>query len=144
MIKSKIVTINDDGQDKKFLITRMSASATEDWAIETFFALANAGVEIPEANAGVEIPEANAGVEIPEEVSDMGFAGIARIGLQALGKVSYEKAKPLLDKMMSCVQAIPNPDDERVVRQLVDSDIQDFRNRLKLRKEVFSLHVDFS
>ena len=135
MIKSKIVTINDDGQDKKFLITRMSASATEDWAIETFFALANAGVEIPEANAGVEIPE---------EVSDMGFAGIARIGLQALGKVSYEKAKPLLDKMMSCVQAIPNPDDERVVRQLVDSDIQDFRNRLKLRKEVFSLHVDFS
>ena len=135
MIKSKIVTINDDGQDKKFLITRMSASATEDWAIETFFALANAGVEIPEANAGVEIPE---------EISDMGFAGIARIGLQALGKVSYEKAKPLLDKMMSCVQAIPNPDDERVVRQLVDSDIQDFRNRLKLRKEVFSLHVDFS
>lgn len=126
MIKSKVVTITDDGQDKKFLITRMSAAATEDWAIETFFALANAGVDIP------------------EDVADMGFAGIAQIGIQALGKVEYAKAKPLLDRMMTCVQAIPDPNDERVVRHLVESDIQDFRNILKLRKEVFSLHMDFS
>ena len=126
MLKSKVVTIKDDGEDKKFLITRMSAVATEEWAIETFFALANAGVEVP------------------DDIAAMGFAGILGIGIGALGKVEYAKAKPLLDKMMSCIQYIPDPNNEAVVRRLVDSDIQDFRNILKLRKEVFSLHTDFT
>jgi hypothetical protein len=125
MIKTVKITLDDDGTDKRFLITRMSAVATENWALELFFALANAGVDIP------------------DDITEMGFAGIAQTGLQALGKIPYEKAKPLLDKMMTCVQLMPNDDDDRVIRSLIDSDIEDPRTLLKLKKEVWSLHTDF-
>ena len=125
MRKTLKVTLTDRSVEKRFLITEMSATDTEDWAIEMFFVLANAGVEIPDG------------------LTEMGFAGVAQIGLQALGKVSYEKAKPLLAKMMACVQFMPNLEDERIVRPLIESDIEDVQTRLKLRKEVFSLHTDF-
>lgn len=125
MRKTLKVTLTDRGQEKRFLITEMSATDTEEWAIEMFFTLANAGVDIPDG------------------LTEMGFAGIAQIGLQALGKVPYERAKPLLAKMMTCVQIMPNLEDDRIVRQLIESDIEDVQTRLKLRKEVFSLHTDF-
>lgn len=125
MRKTLKVTLTDRGVEKRFLITEMSATDTEDWAIEMFFVLANAGVDIPDG------------------LTEMGFAGVAQIGLQALGKVPYEKAKPLLAKMMTCVQFMPNLEDERIIRPLIESDIEDVQTRLKLRKEVFSLHTDF-
>jgi len=125
MRKTLKVTLTDRGEEKRFLITEMSATDTEEWAIEMFFTLANAGVDIPDG------------------LTEMGFAGIAQIGLQALGKVPYEKAKPLLARMMECVQFMPNLEDDRIVRQLIESDIEDVQTRLKLRKEVFSLHTDF-
>ena len=125
MRKTLKVTLEDRGVQKRYLLTEMSATEAEDWALELFFAMANAGVEIPENVAG------------------LGFAGVAQVGLAALGNIPFEKAKPLLDKMMSCVQAMPNLDDERIVRSLVESDIEDFQTRLKLKKEVWSLHTDF-
>ena|ERR1019366_1988760 len=125
MIKTIKVTISDDGVNKRFLITRMSAVAAEDWALQLFFALANAGVDIP------------------DNYADMGFAGIAQMGLQALGKVPYEKAKPLLERLMLCVQIMPNDDDDRIVRGMIDTDVEDPRTLLKLKKEVWSLHTDF-
>jgi hypothetical protein len=123
--KTAVVTLEDGGIQKKFLITRMSAADTEDWALELFFALANSGIEIP------------------DDIVEMGFAGVTQIGLSSLGKISYEKAKPLLARMIDCVQFIPNPDDERVVRNLIDEDIDEVTTRFKLRKEVVSLHTDF-
>ena len=123
--KTAVVTLEDGGVQKKFLITRMSAADTEDWALELFFALANSGIEVP------------------DDITEMGFAGLAQIGLSSLGKIPYEKAKPLLARMMDCVKFIPNPDDERVVRTLIDEDIDAVATRFKLRKEVVSLHTDF-
>ena len=125
MRKSIEVVIMDDGEEKHFLITRMSAKATEDWALELFFALANTGVEVP------------------KEFEELGFAAIAQMGLSALGKIPYEKAKPLLDRMMDCVQIYPTPSDKRIVRALTDEDIQEVTTRLQLKKEVFNLHTDF-
>ena len=124
-IKNVTVILEDGGEKKKFLITRMSAVMCEDWALELFFALANAGVEIP------------------EDLESLGFSGLAQLGLSTLSKVPYEKAKPLLDRMMACVQIMPNPDDDRIVRALHETDIEDMTTLLKLKKEVFSLHTDF-
>lgn len=129
MRKTKIVTIEDRGEQKRYLLTEMSATEAEDWALELFFAMANAGVDIPELDM--------------EELASLGFAGIAQIGLQALGKIPYDKAKPLLARMMKCVQFLPNPENDSVVRPLIESDIEDVQTRLKLRKEVFNLHTDF-
>jgi len=119
------VEIIDRGERKKFLITEMSATEAENWALELFFAMANTGVEIP------------------DDLAEMGFAGLAQIGLSALGKIPFEKAKPLMDRMMECVQFIPDPDNEMVVRFLLESDIEEVTTRLKLRKEVWNLHTGF-
>jgi len=102
MRKTLTYTVTDSGRDqgKTFLITEMSAADAEDWALRAFFALMNSGIDIP------------------DEVADMGFAGIATVGLKALGKVEYAKAKPLFDDMMTCVQVVPDPGKPNVVRQL--------------------------
>jgi hypothetical protein len=120
------VTINDRGEDKTFRITELSASAAEAWASQLFFAMANSGIEIP------------------EDLEEMGFAGIMQMGIGALGKLKYEEVKPLLDKMMECVQFYPDPFNKLVVRMLLEEDIEDVQTRLKLRKEIIKLHVDFS
>src|ERR1700693_4820703 len=101
------VTLQDRGEAKRYLITELSATEAENWALELFFAMANAGVELP------------------DNIAEMGIAGIAELGLNALGKIPYEKAKPLLDKMMACVQFMPNLENDSVVRQLIESDIED-------------------
>ena len=127
MRKTLRYTVTDSGRDhgKVFLITEMSASDAEDWALRAFFALMNSGIDVP------------------DEVADMGFAGIASVGLKALGKVEYSKAKPLFDDMMTCVQVMPDPAKPNVVRSLIDTDIEEVTTRLKLRSEVFKLHTDF-
>lgn len=127
MRKTLTFVVEDEGRDfgKTFQITEMSAAEAEDWALQAFFALMNAGIEIP------------------DEVSEMGFAGIAAIGLKALGKVPYFMAEPLLAKMMECVKIIPDAKQPNVVRALIDSDIEEAVTRLRLKKAVFSLHTDF-
>lgn len=123
--KTKVVHITDRGTPKTFLITEASATDAEEWAIRAFLAMADAGVEIP------------------DDIESLGFAGVASVGMKALGKIPYEAAKPLLDRLMGCVQIMPDPNDPRVVRSLIEDDIEDVATRLALRKEVFRLHVDF-
>lgn len=127
MRKQITYTVTDAGRDqgKAFQLKEMDAFAAEQWAIRGFFALMNAGIDVP-AN-----------------IADMGFAGIAVIGVSALGRVPYEAAKPLLDDMLGCVQIIPDPSKPNVVRALIESDIEEVKTLLKLRKAVFDLHVDF-
>jgi len=125
--KTVTYKVTAKGRDlgKVFLLTELSTADAEDWAMRAFFALMNSGVDIP------------------DDVAEMGLAGIASIGLGALGKIDYEKARPLLDKMMQCVQIIPDPSRPNVLRALDPTDIEEVATRLLLRKEVFALHVDF-
>jgi len=114
----------DEG--KVFYITEMSAAEAEDWAMNALFLLMGAGVEIPDEDASA------------------GMAGLLSMGIQAIGNIPYEQAKPLLDRMMKCVQVIPNPSTPEVKRGLVESDIEEVSTRFLLRKAVWDLHVDFS
>ena len=122
--KTAIVTIVDREVPKRFLLTEMSATEAEDWALELFFAMSNAGVDVP------------------DDIVELGFAGVVGLGIQALGKIPYEKAKPLLKRMFACIQFIPGETDN-IVRPLLESDIEDVATRLQLRKEVWMLHTDF-
>ena len=119
------VTITDRGEVKLFRITEMSARAAEDWALELFFKMANSGIDIP------------------DNLTEMGFAGLAQVGLQSLGKIPYDQAKPLLEKMLKCVQILPNPNNKLIVRDVIDEDFEDVSTIFKLRKEVVALHMDF-
>ena len=122
--KTKKITIDSKGRDygKVFLITELDAWSAEEWATEALFAMMNSGVNIPE---GIE---------------QAGLAGVAALGLAALTKVQYDKAKPLIEKMMSCVKIQPSPS---VERELILDDIEEVGTLLLLKKEVLLLHLDF-
>lgn len=112
------------GRDKgkTYVLTEMSSYAAERWAIRAFMALAKSGVDVP------------------EDVQELGMAGIARLGLKALGGANFEDAEPLLEEMFQCVKFKASA----AVRDLVEDDIEEVATRLQLRREVFGLHVDFS
>lgn len=125
--KTATVTITDEGRDrgKQFKITEMPASQAEDWAIRAFLALAKGGIEIP------------------EDVAGAGLAGLAKMGLGALKGMPYADARPLLDEMMACVRFVPDPAKPSFERNLVENDLEEVSSRLKLRIEIFNLHVSF-
>lgn len=127
MRKTSTLTIDREGRDKgkTFVLTEMSAADAERWALRAFFALMNTGVEIP------------------ADIAESGMAGIASMGLQAIGKLPYEAAEPLLADMWDCVQIMPDPAKKNVVRDLIEQDIEEVATRLEIRKAVFDLHTDF-
>lgn len=123
--KTATVTISAEGRDKGkvFVLTELSAYEAEDWAGRALFALMNAGVEIP------------------DNIAEAGLAGVAAMGLKAIAKLPFDSAKPLLDKMMGCIQIQPSP---TVTRALIPDDIEEVATLLQLRKQVLGLHMDFS
>ncbi|HGE8373774.1 TPA: hypothetical protein ACGD64_000577 [Serratia marcescens] len=125
--KETFITIDAAGRDqgKVFYIKEMSASQAEWWALRALMAMGRGGVEIP------------------DNLRSMGIAAMAVEGLKAISKIPPDEAKPLLDELMTCVQAVPNPADKTVVRPLIEADIDEVATRLNLRAEVFKLHVDF-
>jgi hypothetical protein len=127
MRQTALYTVTDENRDKGkiFVLTEMSASQAESWAIRAGLALAKSGVELP---AGFET---------------MGMAGMAEIGIKALAGLHYELAEPLLAEMFACVQTQPDPQNPQVKRALVETDIEEVSTRLKLRAEVWKLHTGF-
>lgn len=128
MRKTITVTIDAAGRDqgKVFFIRELPASQAEMWAARAFLALARSGVEVPDG------------------VAESGLAGIATFGFRALAGVRFEDAVDLMAEMFTCVQIIPDPTKPNVIRALIEDDIEEVATRLRLRKEVFGLHVDFS
>ncbi|WP_186181713.1 hypothetical protein [Burkholderia gladioli] len=114
-----------DGRDagKRFLITEMSAARSEEWAARALFAVMSSGLEVP------------------EEVLGAGLAGVAALGIQSLGRVPFEIAKPLFDEMMTCVQ-FAYGDGAGGARALIDDDTEEVSTRLRLRKVVLDLHLE--
>lgn len=83
------------------------------------------------------------GVNLPDNFSDMGMAGMAKVGLEMVAQISPDEARPLLDELMKCIQFVPDPTNQSIKRGLIDDDTEEVVTRLKLRSEVFKLHVDF-
>lgn len=116
---------NRDG-GKTFLLTEMSAMASEKWAVRALGAITNSGLDIP------------------PEVLQMGMGALVAVGFRGLLTMGFEEAEPLLDEMMECVQIVPDPKNPLVVRRVDDEDIEEVTTRLILRSEVWELHTGFS
>jgi hypothetical protein len=116
---------------KHFLITEMPATQAESWARRALIALVKGG-----------------GAEINEDIAQMGFAGFAYVGVQALTHLNDVDLVPLLDEMMGCLTYYPNTPDTRITRKFIpgrdDCDIEEISTLLFLRKEILDLHVGFS
>jgi len=119
--------VQDDGRDrgKIFVITEMSASQAEAWAMRAILALI--------AN----------GVDLPENFESMGIAGLAELGIKALSKLKWTDAEPLLAEMWQCVRIMPDGAKPHVIRNLIEEDIEEIATRIKLRAEIWKLHVGF-
>ena len=124
MARKESTFIAELGRDKgkQYLITEMSATQAENWAIKALLAVGNAGIEIP------------------EELASQGMAGLMAVSYMNLLKIPFESAKPLLDEMMTCIQYVPTP---TLKRPLIEDDIEEVSTRLQLRKAVWNLHLDF-
>lgn len=120
-------TVQDEGRDqgKTFVLTELPASCAEAWAMRAILALMAGGIEVPE---GFE---------------RMGMSAMAEIGIKALSGLKWEVAEPLLEEMWACVQIMPDSSKPHVVRNLIEQDIEEIATRIKLRAEVWKLHVDF-
>jgi hypothetical protein len=126
--KTARVTISQEGRDfgKVFLLTEFPAVRIERWATRALFALTNAGAELP------------------DDIEGAGMAGLAAMGLEALQRLSFPEAEPLLQEMLECVQFCPDPKNPDVIR-FVDweNDIEEVSTIFVLRKEIFVLHAGF-
>jgi hypothetical protein len=125
--KSINYKVTDEGRDKGkvFVLTEMSAAQAEKWAMKALLAVISSGVDLP---PGFE---------------SMGMAGMAEVGIKALAGLRWEIAEPLLDEMWGCVQVMPSTDKPHVIRPLIDQDIEEIITRIKIRAEIWKLHIDF-
>ncbi len=120
-------TVTDAGRDcgKVFVLTEMSADKGEAWATKGLLMLINGNVNFP------------------PNFANLGMAGMAEVGLQALTGLKYETVRPLLDEMMECVKVMPDTSRPHVVRDLIPEDIEEIVTRVKLRGAIWNLHADF-
>lgn len=110
---------------KRYYLREMPASQAEEWGMRALLALAKSGVDLP------------------ENFMSMGLAGMAVVGVRALGGLAFHDAKPLFEEMMACVLFQPDPSHPEVRRPLIDDDTEEVQTRLWLRQEVLALHIDF-
>ena len=122
--KTTRITIDTEGRDKgnTYELNEMPATPAEDWAIRAFSGMAKSGIQLPDG------------------IADLGLAGIAALGFKAFAGMQYADLKPLMDEMFSCVKFVTS---KGIVRNLVETDIEEVATRLRLRKEVFELHTSF-
>lgn len=116
---------NNRDSGKMFRIKEMSASKAEWWAITALLAMSKNGVDIPEG------------------ALEQGMASMVKVGLEMVAKIPTADAKPLLDEMMACVTRVPDASNRSITRPLIEDDLEEVTSRLKIRAEVFKLHVDF-
>lgn len=125
--RSDAIGQRDNG--KTFVLTEMSAFQAEEWATRLVFALANAGVEVP------------------ENFREASMESLARLGYEALGRLKYADAKPLLADMLECVAFAPdaaNVAPMPITSAAGASQVEDARTIVALRLKVFELHTGFS
>ena len=75
-----------------------------------------------------------------------GIAGLLANGIEgllsSLTRIAWEDAEPLLDEMLTCVQAQPSLGIYRPLN-MDASDIEEIGTLLKLRQEILGLHFRF-
>lgn len=119
--RTKDVVIDQENRDKgkTFVITEMPSEQAEWWAFRVMQALVGANADV---------------------AFDAPLAKLARVGIQAIGKIPADQAKPIFDEMMGCVSVrLPGGG----TRPLLPDDIEEVSTRFKLRVEVGAMHLDF-
>lgn len=133
MRKEKTIVIDDRGRSLTFKIREMSALQMEGWIARAGILLAGTGI-LDETRVDVR----NAG-----EIA----AGVARAvgesGISALGRLDYDKARPLLDELLSCCSRVDAGVEQPLTPDVLEGFIEDVRTLFTLRKEALALNFGF-
>ena len=133
MRKEKTIVIDDRGRSLTFKIREMSALRLESWIARAGILLAATGI-LDETRVDVR----NAG-----EIA----AGVARAvgesGISALGRHDYDKARPLLDELLSCCSRVDAGVEQPLTPDVLEGFIEDVRTLFTLRKEALALNFGF-
>ena len=133
MRKEKTIIIDDRGKSLTFKIREMSALQLESWIARAGILLAATGI-LDETKVDVR----NVG-EIAEGVSRT----LAHSGIAALGKLDYDKARPLLDELLACCSRVDAGVEQPLTSDVLEGFIEDVRTLFTLRKEALALNFDF-
>lgn len=126
MLREKTITLEDSGKQLTFKLRQMAATQLESWTFRLGLVLAAAGSDIP-IDKGVE----------------GAILYLAKHGFAALGKISYENAKPLLDEMLGCCYRVVDRVEEQVTVETADAYIENMMTLFRLRLEAFKVNFDF-
>lgn len=126
--KTLTYTVSDKNRDegKVFVINEMPVRAGHSWATRALFGVMNGGIEID------------------DDLLSSGFAGLAQVGIKALGNLRPEIGVSLLNELLECVQVMPDPSVPSRLRSDWESDVEEVATIFKLQFEVLKLHMDFS
>lgn len=111
---------------KYYLLTEMTAAKAEKWAARAFMTLSRSGVDVPPG------------------IASLGIIGVFMVSFQAFRYASFVEIEPLMDEMMGCIQALPDPGNALKSRPLIDTDTEEIETRWELRREILELHAGFT
>lgn len=117
------VVVEEEGRDKgkTFVVTELPALDIERWTVRLVLALGKNGVNLP----GVQ--------------TDSGFAGIAGILWALMAQVSPQEAEALMATMLEGLKI----DEGKIVRDVVQDDIEEPETLLTIRMAWVELHAGF-
>lgn len=64
-------------------------------------------------------------------------------GISALGRLDYDKARPLLDELLSCCSRVDAGVEQPLTPDVLEGFIEDVRTLFTLRKEALALNFGF-
>lgn len=131
MRKEKIITLKDRENELTFRIKEMSASAFERWILRAGLLLVKTGI--------ISADDLSDSAGVREALAK----NLLKNGITALGRIDIDEAQPLLDDLLMCCEEKIGNQYTKMTPEIVDTKIQDFKTLLLLRKEAFTLHVDF-
>ena len=131
MRKQKIITLTDRDHEMTFRITEMPASRFERWILRAGLLLVKTGI--------ISADDLSDSADARKALA----TNLLRNGITALGRLDVDEAMPLLDELLECCEEQIGKQYIKMTPDIVDTKIQDFKTLLILRKEAFTLHVDF-
>lgn len=126
MLKTKNITIDDNGNKLTFVVRQMPALQAWHWCNKVILLLCEAGADIPLEN---------------------GFTGaveyIREHGLGVLGKLDYAKAQPLMEELLQQCSRLVDRMETQVTPDSCEAYIEDVRTLYLLEKEAFVISLPF-
>ena len=126
MLKTKNITIDDNGNKLTFNIRQMPAMKAWNWCNRVLLLICGAGADIP----------------LTDGLSG-GVAYVREHGLGVLGKVDYDKAQPLLEELLAQCYRVVDKAEEQVTPQTCEAYIEDLRTLYILEREALAMSLPF-